>query len=471
MPKLDGFRTIKRQNPEYRKVEERILDFEPVEGMLTEEEVIEQATRCMDCGVPFCHVHGCPLGNRIPDYSDKIVNNQWQEALRLLESTNNFPEITGRICPAPCETSCTLAVDFSATACEQIELQIAERGWSEGWVVPEIALTKTGKRVAVVGSGPTGLACAQQLVRKGHEVFVFEKSDRVGGLLTYGIPNFKLEKGIIDRRINQMESEGVVFEKEVEIGRDLSAHYLLHKFDAVVIASGTPLARDINIPGRNLEGIHFALDYLTQQTKIVLGDKIDDNQIIDAKGKHVVVIGGGDTGSDCVGSVIRRGCASVTQVELLPEPPVTRNEYNPWPQWPLILRTSSSHKEGAKRMWSVGSKEFQGENGKVKRFSGVKLNWQGNSFSEIPGSEFILDADLVLLSMGFVPHKESELVKEFGLSLDARGSIQTDEKYKTTVDKVFAAGDAVTGASLVVRAINHGRLCADSVDSFLSEID
>jgi NAD(P)H-dependent glutamate synthase small subunit len=470
VPKLDGFRTIKREDPPYRDVKERILDFEPVSGALSESEVVEQAKRCMDCGVPFCHMHGCPLGNRIPDYSELIANGQWREALTLLESTNNFPEVTGRICPAPCETSCTLAVDFSAVACEQIELNIAERGWQEGWVVPEIAPIKSGKRVAIVGSGPTGLAAAQQLARGGHEVIVFEKSDRVGGLLMYGIPNFKLEKEIIERRLEQMKQEGVVFEKEVEIGRDVSAHYLLNKFDAVVIASGTPLARDIAIPGRELKGIHFALDYLTQQTKLVLNDTIAPEEYIDAKDKHVVVIGGGDTGSDCVGSVIRRGCASVTQVELLPQPPTERLESNPWPQWPLVLRTSSSHKEGATRMWSIGSKEFQGENGQVKRFSCVKLNWKGREFTEIPGSEFILDADLVLLSMGFVPFKGSPLVKEFGLSVDSRGSIATDANYKTSVNKVFAAGDAVIGASLVVKAIHHGRECAAAVDSYLSEL-
>ena len=469
MPKLDGFMTIKRQDPKYRPIDERIRDFNMVEGMLSDEEIIEQSQRCMDCGVPFCHMHGCPLGNRIPDYADLISNGEWKQALHLLESTNNFPEITGRICPAPCETSCTLSEDFSAVACEQIELKIAERGWEEGWVIPEMAPIKTGKRVAVVGSGPTGLAAAQQLVRNGHEVIVFEKSDRVGGLLMYGIPNFKLEKQIIDRRIEQMKQEGVVFEKEVEIGRDLSAHYLLNKYDAILIASGTPQARDLPIKGRELKGIHFALEYLTQQTKLVLGDTIPPDEYIDAKDKHVVVIGGGDTGSDCVGSAIRRGCKSVTQVELLPEPPIGRTENNPWPQWPIIKRTSSSHKEGVNRLWSIGSKEFQGDNGKVKRFSCVNLDWKGREFSEIPGSEFILKADLVLLSMGFVPFKESPLVKEFNLSLDERGSIKTDDTYKTSNDKVFAAGDAVIGASLVVRAINHGRLCAQAVDDYLKE--
>jgi len=469
MPKLDGFMTIKRQDPKYRSIDERIKDFNMVEGMLSDEEIIEQSQRCMDCGVPFCHMHGCPLGNRIPDYADLISNGEWKQALHLLESTNNFPEITGRICPAPCETSCTLSEDFSAVACEQIELKIAERGWEEGWVIPEVAPIKTGKRVAVVGSGPTGLAAAQQLVRNGHEVIVFEKSDRVGGLLMYGIPNFKLEKQIIDRRIEQMKQEGVVFEKEVEIGKDLSAHYLLNKYDAILIASGTPQARDLPIKGRELKGIHFALEYLTQQTKLVLGDTIPIDEYIDAKDKHVVVIGGGDTGSDCVGSAIRRGCKSVTQVELLPEPPIGRAENNPWPQWPIIKRTSSSHKEGVNRLWSIGSKEFQGDHGNVKRFSCVNLDWKGREFSEIPGSEFILKADLVLLSMGFVPFKESPLVKEFNLSLDERGSIKTDDTYKTSNDKVFAAGDAVIGASLVVRAINHGRLCAQAVDDYLKE--
>ena len=467
MPKLDGFITIQRKDPEYRAIEERIKDFNMVEGMLSDDAIIEQSMRCMDCGVPFCHMHGCPLGNRIPDYAEHISNGEWRQALTLLESTNNFPEITGRICPAPCETSCTLSEDFSAVACEHIELKIAERGWAEGWVMPEIAPIKTEKKVAIVGSGPTGLATAQQLVRNGHEVTVFEKSDRIGGLLMYGIPNFKLEKQVIDRRIEQLEQEGVVFEKGVEIGKDLSAHYLLNKYDAIVLASGTPQARDLPIPGRELEGIHFALEYLTQQTKLVLGDTIAAEDYIDAKDKHVIVIGGGDTGSDCVGSVIRRGCKSVIQVELLPEPPQKRGISNPWPAWPLIKRTSSSHKEGVTRLWSVGSREFQGNKGKVKRFSCVNLEYKGRESTEIPGSERILDADLVLLSMGFIPFKESPLVKEFALLLHSGGSIKTDEKYKTSTEKVFAAGDAVNVASLVVKAINWGRECAIAVDEYL----
>ena len=467
MSKLDGFKTIQRKDPEYRPVEERIKDFDMVESSQNHEEIVKQAMRCMDCGVPFCHMHGCPLGNRIPDYADLLSSGHYRQALVLLESTNNFPEITGRICPAPCESSCTISEEFDAVACEQIELNIAEKGWQEGWIVPEIAQIKTGKRVAVVGSGPAGLACAQQLIRKGHEVVVFEKSDRVGGLLMYGIPNFKLEKGIIDRRIDQMKKEGVVFETEVEIGADLSSHYLLNKFDAVVVASGTPKARDLPISGRELKGIHFALDYLSQQTRLVLNDLIEEDEYIDAKDKHVVVIGGGDTGSDCVGSVIRRGCKSVTQVELLPEPPESRGKNNPWPQWPLIKRTSSSHKEGGRRLWSIGSKEFQGEGGRVKRFSCVTLDWKGREYTEIPGTEFLLEADLVLLSMGFVPFKDSLLVKEFNLILDERGSIKIDEKYKTSTEKVFATGDAVQGASLVVKAIHWGRECAACVDEYL----
>lgn len=467
MGKQDGFITIERKNGEYRPVKERILDFDPVEQMLPAQEVQIQSNRCMDCGVPFCSMYGCPLGNRIPDYSDLVSRGLWKEALDLLESTNNFPEITGRICPAPCEAACTLDVDFGANTCEEIELAIAEMGWKNGWVVPDIAPLKTGKRVAVIGSGPAGLAAAQQLARKGHEVVVFEKADRIGGLLMYGIPNFKLEKEVIGRRLEQMRAEGVTFETEVEVGRDLSAHYILSKFDAVAITSGTPLARDLAIPGRELKGIHLALEYLSQQTRIVLGDTVSDDEYIDARGKHVVVIGGGDTGSDCVGTSIRRGAASVTQIELLPKPPENRIDTNPWPEWPATLRTSSSHEEGVERLWSIGSREFLGKDGQVKQLSCVRLEWEGRQFKEKPGSEFLLDADLVLLSMGFVPFKESPLVKEFGLSLDDRGSISVNSDYQTSVDKIFAAGDATTGASLVVRAIDHGRRCAESVDRFL----
>jgi glutamate synthase (NADPH) small chain len=468
MAKHDGFLHIERQSPAYRPVEERTRDFDPVQGMLSDEEIRQQANRCMDCCVPFCHMYGCPVGNRIPDYSDALYHDDWKGALELLQSTNNFPEITGRICPALCEAACTLAINGEASTCQHIELKIAEKGWEMGWIVPEVSTFKSGKQVMVIGSGPAGLAAAQQLARKGHNVVVLEKSDRIGGLLMYGIPNFKLEKSVIDRRIEQMKAEGVKFETEVEVGRDISPRYINNNYDAVLIASGTPLARDLNIPGREYRGIHLALEFLSQQTQLVLGDTIPEDQLIDPKGKHVVVIGGGDTGSDCVGSVIRRGCASVTQIELLPEPSQERLVSNPWPEWPAILRTSSSHHEGAKRLWSIGTKEFYGTDGRVVKVGCTRLAWEDGSFTEIKGADFLLDADLVLLSMGFVPYRDSPLVSGFGLETDERGNILVDEQYRTSKKGVFAAGDAVNGASLVVRAIARGRESAEAIDAFLS---
>lgn len=468
LSEYDGFKRIARIDPSYREVKTRIEDFDQVKIPLAEDIVVLQADRCMDCGVPFCHLHGCPVANRIPDYSDAIAHGAWREALDILHSTNNFPEITGRICPALCEASCTLSVNFSASVCQQIELRIAEHGWEMGWIVPEPPEVESGKRVAIVGSGPAGLATAQQLRRLGHEVVVFEKEDRIGGLLMYGIPNFKLEKGVVDRRIAQLVAEGVVFETKVDVGSDISSRYLLDKFDAVVIATGTQKPRDLPIPGRELEGIHFAVDFLTQQTRMVLGEEVDPKQTIDPKGAHVVVIGGGDTGSDCVGSVLRRGCASVTQIELLPKPPSDRSEDNPWPQWPKILRTSSSHEEGGTRLWSIGTKAFMGESGSVKNLSCVELEWKDGGYGEKSGTEFVLAADLVLLSMGFVPDKDSLLAKSFGLPMDARGNILAD-RYQAG-DKVFIAGDASSGPSLVVRAIAEGRECANEVHKHLMKI-
>ncbi|MCK5155940.1 MAG: glutamate synthase subunit beta [Spirochaetales bacterium] len=474
MAKPTGFMEYGRKTPDYRPVEDRIQDFKEIEVSLTDEQLREQAARCMDCGVPFCHSYGCPLGNLVPDYSDAVYRGDWKEALDLMHSTNNFPEFTGLVCPALCEASCTLALDEAATACRYIELKIAEKGWDEGWIVPEPAPGKTGKRIAVIGSGPTGLAAAQQLARKGHNVVVLEKANRIGGILRYGIPNYKLEKWLIDRRITQMEQEGVNFEIEVEVGMDLSAKYIRKNFDAVLIATGTQKPRDIDIPGRKLEGIYFAMEMLAQQTKILLGDTIPAEELIDPKNKHVIVIGGGDTGADCVGTSIRRGCKSVIQIELLPAPPEEREVSNPWPEWPIIFRTTSSHleaahQEGCDRLWSILTKKFYGDSGSVKKIGCAKLEWGQKGFTEIPGSDFLLNADLVLLSMGFIPFKESKLVKDFGLAQDTVGNIQVDENYLTSVNGVFAAGDTVTGASLVVRAIDHGRKAAEGVHAYVMQ--
>lgn len=468
MDRQESYLTIEREHPRYRSVDERVGDFKQVKLRLDEAKMVRQAHRCLDCGVPFCHMYGCPLGNRIPDYSDLVAAGRWREALEILHSTNNFPEITGQICPALCEASCTLAVNFAGNTCQQLELAIAEKGWELGWIVPEIPREKSGRRVAVVGSGPTGLAAAQQLVRKGHEVVVFEKADRIGGLLMYGIPNFKLEKGVLERRLTQLEQEGVIFETKVEVGKDISAGYLLHKFDAVVLASGTPLARDLPVPGRSLQGIHLALDFLGQQTGILLGEHIQPHKVIDPQGKDVVVIGGGDTGADCVGSVVRRGCRSVTQIELLPKPPEQRTKDNPWPQWPLTLRTSSSHEEGVRRLWSLGTRQFIGDHNTVSSVVCEKLDSTDGTCSPKGGTEVEFPAQLVLLSMGFIPFRDSPLVRDFALEVDPRGSIATDCSYRTSNDKVFAAGDAVTGASLVVRAIGHARSCAESVHDYLT---
>jgi len=460
---------ISRAEPSYRPEQERISDFSWVEVPLSREEVVRQANRCMDCGVPFCHAFGCPLGNRVPDYVDAVYREAWREALEILHETNNFPEFTGRICPALCEASCTLSLYSDPTICRHIEMQIAETGWENGWIVPEPAVWSTGCRAAVIGSGPSGLAAAQQLARKGHAVTVFEKSDRLGGILRYGIPNFKLEKQILDRRLDQLSGEGIVFETDTEIGVDISARYLKKNFNAVIIASGTQKPRDLPVPGRELKGVHFAMEFLTQQTKLLYGDSISEEEIIEPKGKHVVVIGGGDTGSDCVGTCIRRGAASVTQIELLPQPSAERQKNNPWPEWPQILRTSSSHKEGCQRMWSVLTKEMYGDaEGNVNKIGCARLQHDGKTFKEIPGSDFLLDADLVLLSMGFVPDSESILVREFALETDDRGNIINDGSYMTSSEGIFITGDAASGPSLVVRAIHHGRQAAERVDEFLS---
>ncbi len=466
-PKHNGFLTYERQDPSYRPVNVRTRDFDWVEQYLTEEELSRQANRCMDCGIPFCHAHGCPLGNMIPDYIDEAYHGNWRKALELLHSTNNFPEFTGMICPAPCETSCTLSLGYEPILCKHIEMQIVEKGWQEGWIVPMKAAQASGKNVAIIGSGPAGLTAAQQLARYGHDVVVFEQSDRIGGMLRYGIPNFKLEKWIIDRRLEQLAAEGVRFETEVAVGSDISARYLRKNYDAVLIASGTYQPRNLDIPGRDLKGIHFAMDLLTQQTRLLYGDPVPEDELIDPSGKHVVVIGGGDTGADCVGTSIRKGAESVTQIELLPKPPESRTAENPWPEWPTILRTSSSHKEGCKRLWSVLTKEFYGTGGNIMKIGCSSILWKDGRFSEVPGSDFLLEADLVLLSMGFIPDPASPVVRNFSLETNAQGSIAAGADYQCSVPGVFAAGDAATGASLVVRAMNHGRLAAESIHDYL----
>lgn len=475
MAKPTGFLDYIRQDPAKRPVESRLKDYREFEYYLTEEELRRQAARCMDCGIPFCHTYGCPVKNLIPDFNEMLYRGQWQRALELLHKTNNFPEVTGRVCPAPCEAACTLAINQPAVTIKHIELQIVERGWKQGWIVPRIPAIKTNKRVAVIGSGPAGLAAAQQLARAGHEVIVFEKDDRVGGLLRYGIPDFKMEKSILDRRIAQMTAEGVIFEPNVNAGVDISPSYLERSFDAILIATGSGIPRDLGVPGRELDGIHFAMTFLCQNNRRIAGDIIPDDASISANGKHVVVIGGGDTGSDCIGTSNRQGALSVTQIELLPQPPDDRNEYNPWPEWPNTMRTSSSQEEGCERLWSINTVEFSGSNNTVSTLQCRKLAWTETgsgckmTFSEIDGSDFELQADLVLLAMGFIHPEHGPLVTENELELDPRGNVAADANYMTSKPGIFAAGDAMTGASLVVRAIDHGRCAAACINAYLRE--
>ncbi len=471
MAKPTGFLEYEREDAPKRLVHQRIKDFREFEQLLPPDKLHQQAARCMDCGVPSCHAYGCPVENRIPDFNDLVYRDHWRRALDILHSTNNFPEITGRVCPAPCEAACTLNINLQPVNIKHIELQIIERGFREGWVVPQPSPFKTGKRAAVIGSGPAGLAAAQQLARLGHEVVLFERSERIGGLLRLGIPDFKLEKTIIDRRLEQMRAEGVIFEPGIEAGTDVSVRYLQRSFDAVLIAAGAGKPRDLDVPGRELAGIHFAMDFLTQQNRVTAGDPAPRN-LISAAGKHVVVIGGGDTGSDCVGTAIRQGARSVLQIELLPKPPLKRTPQNPWPEWPNVLRTSSSHMEGCERDWAVMTKGFVGRNGRVTALKAVRLDWRRDEKGrfqphEIAGSEFQIKADLVLLAMGFLHTEHGPLVHDFGLKLDNRGNIVVDRNYMTSAAGVFAAGDAVRGASLVVHAIFQGRQAAEGVHRFL----
>ena len=475
MGKPNGFLLYERQNPPKRAVGERVRDYSEIEQPLPVHQLETQAARCMDCGIPYCHTFGCPVRNLIPDWNDMVHRKQWERALELLHATNNLPEVTGRVCPAPCEAACTLSLNKPAVSIKQIELQIIERGFERGWVRPQPAPFRTGRKVAVIGSGPTGLAAAQQLARAGHDVICFEKADRMGGILRYGIPDFKIEKWVLDRRLEQMAAEGVVFEPRVDVGTDISVRYLRRTFDAVLIAAGARAPRDLNVPGRDLDGIHFAMTYLTQQNRVNAGAAVPADERISAKGKSVAVIGGGDTGSDCIGTARRQGATQIVQIELLPKPPAERTEWNPWPTWPAVLRTSTSHEEGCERLWSISTKQAVGEDGKVKKLRCVKLDWGApdetgrRSFTEIAGSEFELDADLVLLAMGFLRVEHGPLVTDYELDVDPRGNLVVDGRYMTSAPGVFAAGDSVLGASLVVRAIALGREAAAAIDGYLRD--
>jgi glutamate synthase (NADPH/NADH) small chain len=475
MGKPTGFLEIERRDRPYEKPEVRSRSWKEFVKPLPDAENRKQAGRCMDCGIPFCH-DGCPVNNIIPTWNDLVYRDQWRAALKILHSTNNFPEFTGRICPAPCEAACTLNIDDNPVTIKTIECAIVDRGWREGWIEPVLPARRTGKKVAVVGSGPAGLACAQQLARAGHSVTLFEKADRIGGLLRYGIPDFKMEKWSIDRRVGQMEAEGVIFRMEVEVGADLPMGALIDEFDAIAMTGGAEQARDLEVPGRELDGIHFAMDYLPQQNKRNADDSEEraaPHGTITAAGKHVVVIGGGDTGSDCIGTAVRQSAASITQLEILPKPPERENKALIWPDWPMKLRTSSSQEEGCDRDWSVLTKRAIGEDGYVTGLECVRVDWLKGpdgrfQVQEIPGSAFTLKAELVLLAMGFLGPRRPGMVEQSGVELDARGNIRANTvDYRTSVRKVFAAGDMRRGQSLVVWAIREGRQCARAIDEFL----
>jgi glutamate synthase (NADPH/NADH) small chain len=464
MGKITGFLEYERSDRRYEPVESRIKHWHEFVLPLPESETRTQAARCMDCGIPYCHT-GCPVNNQIPDWNDLVYRGDWEEAARNLHSTNNFPEVTGRVCPAPCEASCTLNLDDNPVTIKTIECMIADRAYAEGWLRPEPPAVRTGKNVAIVGSGPAGLACAQQLARVGHDVHVFEKQVKAGGLLRYGIPDFKMEKHYIDRRMEQMQAEGVTFHCGAHVGVNVPAERLLEDYDALVLAGGAEKARDLPIPGRELKGIHFAMDFLPQQNRRVSGEAQAEEEPILAGGKHVVVIGGGDTGSDCIGTAIRQGARSVTNFEIMPQPPARENKLLTWPEWPLKLRTSSSHEEGAERDFAVMTTKLSGGGGEVRTLHCVRVDGKINA---IPGSEFDIPADLVLLAMGFVHPVHEGMIASLGLDLDPRGNVKADTlEYLSSKPKVFAAGYMRRGHSLVVWAIREGRQCAHAVDAFL----
>jgi glutamate synthase (NADPH/NADH) small chain len=467
MGKDTGFLEIAREQPTRRKVEVRLQDWFEIYEPFPEQKQRDQGARCMDCGVPFCHT-GCPVNNLIPDWNDLVYHGRWQAAIKRLHATNNFPEFTGRICPAPCEASCVLGIDQPPVSIKLIERSIVERGWDEGWIQPEPPEQATGKRVAVVGSGPSGLAAAQQLRRAGHSVTVYEKADRIGGLLRYGIPNFKLEKHVIDRRIDQMRAEGVTFVTNAHVGVNVPVESLTEHYDAILLCGGAEHGRNLNIPGRELKGIHFAMEYLPLQNRQCEGDTIDPSIAISAEGKRVVIIGGGDTGADCLGTAHRQKPLSVHQFEIMPKPPAQRAASTPWPLWPLQLRTEGAHEEGGIRDWSVNSIKFTGdENGNVKQLHLVRVG-PPPKFEPIPGSEFILEVDLVLLAMGFLGPVRSGMIEQFGLAVDTRGNVAANSSYMTSVEGIFAAGDMRRGQSLVVWAISEGRKAAAAVDTYLA---
>ena len=472
MGKVTGFKELERQDRSYAPAAERVKHYKEFIIPLPESEIRGQSSRCMDCGIPYCH-NGCPVNNLIPDWNDLVHEGNWRSALDTLHSTNNFPEFTGRICPAPCEAACTLNITDNPVTIKSIECAIIDRGWEEGWIEPKISLRKTGKKIAVVGSGPAGLACSQQLARVGHSVTLYERNARLGGLLRYGIPDFKMEKHLIDRRLSQMLAEGVNFKSNTEVGISITVDDMLKEYDAIVMTGGSELPRDMEVPGRDLDGIHFAMQFLTQQNRRLADEQVLDNQPISAKGKNVVVIGGGDTGSDCVGTSIRQGAKSVTQLEVMPKPPEMEDKALSWPNWPLKLRTSSSHLEGADRDWSVATKSFYGNGGTVKGLELVRNKWDSGpdgqmSMVETANSQFTLDADLVLLAMGFVHPQHAGMIEDSGVELDNRGNVKANiEDYKTSRKNIFVAGDMRRGQSLVVWAISEGRKAARSVDSYL----
>ncbi len=475
MGKVTGFLEFERHDRGYEAPESRVKNWQEFVKPLPDDELGRQAARCMACGIPYCH-NGCPVNNLIPDWNDLVYREQWQAAVTTLHSTNNFPEFTGRICPAPCEAACTLNIEDTPVTIKTIECAIVDHGWREGLITPQVPQAKTGKKVAVVGSGPAGLACSQQLARAGHDVTLFEKNDRIGGLLRYGIPDFKLEKRLIDRRMEQMAAEGVTFRTGVEIGNDLPMHSLLTDFDAVALTGGAEHPRDLEVKGRDLDGIHFAMDFLTQQNKRGAGDSEEvaaPNGTLSAKDKHVVVIGGGDTGSDCIGTSRRHGAKSITQLEIMPRPPEQEDKAMTWPDWPLKMRTSSSQEEGAERDWSVVTKRAVGANGRVEAIECVRVEWITDNtgrtrMNEVEGSEFRLEADMVLLAMGFLGPRQKGMIIQSGVALDARGNVRADTvDYHSSVEKVFAAGDMRRGQSLVVWAIREGRQCARAVDEYL----